>query len=110
MKITGPGIGISSLPSRVKLSPELEGAIDKATSLGKSEDSTFGNLLMEKIQKVDAAQIQADQAVTEFSTGKGRNLHEAVLAMEMADTSLRLMVTVRNKALEAYQEIMRMPI
>lgn len=93
----------------VKLSPDLEKAVAKA-STQPAEKDTFGDMLMQKIEQVDQAQKQADQAVTEFSTGRGRNLHEAVLAMEMAETSLRFMVTVRNKALEAYQDIMKMPI
>ena len=96
-------------PSTIKLSPEIEKAIqsNKAEASGQS---SFGEMLKEKIEAVDEAQKAADVAVTNFATGKSRNLHEAVLALEMADTSLRMMVTVRNKALEAYQEIMKMPI
>lgn len=102
MKITGPGF-----QPFVKLSPELE----KAVSAGKAQQTEgFADMLMEKINQVDEAQKAADVAVTDFSTGKSRNLHEAVLAMEMADTSLRMAVTVRNKVIDAYQEIMRMPI
>jgi flagellar hook-basal body complex protein FliE len=104
MKITGP-----SLTSSIKLSPDIEKVLShsKANELGKE---SFGDLLSEKIQQVDHLQASADQASSDFATGKSRNLHETILAMEMADTSLRLLVTVRNKALEAYQEIMRMPI
>jgi flagellar hook-basal body complex protein FliE len=101
MKITGPAFN-----PFVKLSPELE----KATQPKAEKSDGFGELLMEKIKEVDASQKFADQAITDFSTGKSKNLHEAVLAMEMADTSLRLAVTVRNRVVEAYQEIMRMPV
>jgi flagellar hook-basal body complex protein FliE len=103
MKIYGP-----TIPG-VKLSPDLEKALQSSQKAQKSE-SDFGDLLLDKIQKTDELQKTADTAVSEFASGKGRNLHEAVLAMEMADTSLRLMVTVRNKVVEAYQEIMRMPV
>ncbi|PIR22444.1 MAG: flagellar hook-basal body complex protein FliE [Deltaproteobacteria bacterium CG11_big_fil_rev_8_21_14_0_20_45_16] len=102
MKIMGP-----SSVSGIKLSPELE-KLFKATSPEK--DKGFGELLTEKLNEVDESQKIADKAVTDFSTGKSKNLHEAVLAMEMADTSLRLAVTVRNKVIDAYQEIMRMPV
>lgn len=108
MKINSYGSGTGAFGG-VKLSPELERAIEKSP-MQKSEGSSFGDMLMQKIEKVDEAQRVADQAVTDLASGKGRNLHEAVLSMEMAETSLRLMVTVRNKALEAYQEIMKMPI
>ena len=99
----------TSIPSKVRLAPELEKALQKSKAQA-TEKASFGDMLMEKIQNVDQMQQQADVAVSDVATGKSKNLHEAVLTMEMADTSLRLMVTVRNKALEAYQEIMRMPI
>jgi flagellar hook-basal body complex protein FliE len=94
---------------RVKLSPELEKVL-KSHETEKGDSESFGEMLANKIQQVDQFQKSADTASTDFATGKSRNLHEAVLAMEMADTSLRMLVTVRNKAIEAYQEIMKMPI
>ncbi len=95
--------------SSVRLSPEIEKALPKS-KVSESSGINFGEMLTDKINQVDELQKTAEQASTDFATGKSRNLHEAVLSMEMADTSLRLLVTVRNKALEAYQEIMRMPI
>lgn len=109
MKIDGMSSSIGSVAGKVKLSPDLEKALKKSAAK-TTEASSFGDMLLEKIEKVDQLQKTADAAATDVATGKGRDLHEAVLAMEMAETSLRLMVTVRNKALEAYQEIMKMPI
>lgn len=88
-----------------KLSPDLEKAAQ-----GPASTHSFNELLSEKITEVDTLQKKADEAVTNFSAGKPQSLHEAILALEMADTSLRMVVTVRNKALEAYQEIMKMPV
>lgn len=103
MKITGPSLNSIG----VQLSPELQ----KAASAAKEEQKTdFGEMLNDKIMEVDSLQKTADAAVTDFATGKSKNLHEAVLAMEMADTSLRMAITVRNKVLEAYQEVMRIPV
>lgn len=110
MKITPTSSQIPSITGKVKLSPDLEKALQKSKAAVTGEPSSFGDMLLDKIEKVDQAQKAADQSVTEIATGKGKNIHEAVLAMEMAETSLRLMVTVRNKAMEAYQEIMKMPI
>lgn len=101
MKIDG------NLISPVRISPELQRAVEKT---GDTGSASFGDVLMEKLEGVQELQNTADEAATDLATGKARNLHEAILAMEMADTSLRFAVTVRNKALEAYQEIMRMPV
>lgn len=99
-------IGNVGPSSSIKLSPELE----KAVETQKSDKGAFGDILTKKIDEVDQLQKNADTQVSDFATGKSRNLHEAILALEMADTSLRMVVTVRNKALEAYNEIMRMPL
>ena len=55
-----------------------------------------------------AVAVDADQAVTAMATGRSHNLHEMMLALDRADVSFRLMTKVRNKAVEAYQEIMRL--
>ena len=108
MKIGGYGIYGSMAQKGVRLSPDLEKAVGATSATPASQD--FGDLLTKKIEQVDELQKTADQAAVDFASGKSRNLHETVLAMEMAETSLRMMVTVRNKAVEAYQEVMRMPI
>jgi flagellar hook-basal body complex protein FliE len=53
---------------------------------------------------------KADQAVLNANTGGNVDLHEMMIAMEKADISLRFLVQVRNKAIDAYQEIMRMQV
>ncbi len=107
MKIT-----TTMFPSSIRLSPELEKAAQgqKSELMKPTDGPSFSDIISEKIQQVDDLQKQADVKMTDVATGKSRNLHEAILSMEMADTSLKMLVTVRNKAIEAYQEMMRMPI
>ncbi|OQX18687.1 MAG: flagellar hook-basal body complex protein FliE [Desulfobulbaceae bacterium A2] len=73
------------------------------------EDS-FRDLLKESIDSTVAAEVNADKQVQQLHAGGTRDLHEVMIAMEEADISLRLLVQVRNKALEAYQEIMRLQV
>jgi flagellar hook-basal body complex protein FliE len=72
--------------------------------------SQFGDALMKSISAVNKAQVGADSAAEQIAAGETKNLHEAMIKLEEADISLRLMVQVRNKAVEAYQEIMRMTV
>ena len=81
-----------------------------ATSATKELSSTFGDLLKTMVQQTDVQQQQADQAIQQLHAGGEQSLHDAMIAMEKADTSLRYMVQVRNKAIEAYQEVMRMQV
>jgi len=70
---------------------------------------SFADALGEAIQRVDGLQVAADQQAAEVASGGG-NLHEAALALEKADVALRVATKVRNKLVEAYQEVMRMPV
>jgi flagellar hook-basal body complex protein FliE len=70
----------------------------------------FGEMLMESIQKTNEAQVQADQSIKELAAGRTKNIHETMLNIEKADTSLKLLMQVRNKVLDAYKEIMRMQV
>lgn len=72
--------------------------------------AAFGDILQSLVTAADQQQQQADRTVQTLHGGGEKNLHEAMIAMEQADISLRYLVQVRNKAIEAYQEIMRMQL
>jgi len=70
----------------------------------------FGDMLRDSIDKVNEAQVQADHSIKELAAGRTKNIHETMLEIEKADTSLKLMMQVRNKVLDAYKEVMRMQV
>jgi len=71
---------------------------------------SFASMITDMVANVEQQQEKADMAVQQLHAGNAKNLHETMIAMEEADISIRFMVQVRNKALEAYQEIMRMQV
>lgn len=73
-------------------------------------DPSFSEILKESVEKVNAYQSQANTAIHELVAGRSKNIHETLLTVERADTSLKLMMQVRNKILDAYKEIMRMQV
>jgi flagellar hook-basal body complex protein FliE len=77
---------------------------------GQSTGDSFGSMLGNMISDVNAKQNAALQSVSGLQTGQGVPLHQAVIAMEEANVSFQLMVEVRNKLLDSYQELMRMQI
>ena len=72
----------------------------------KSRD--FLETLKSFYDHVDMQIKEADQKTAEFAVGKQHDLHEIMIATEKAKLSFRLLLQIRNKFLEAYQEIMRM--
>ena len=70
-------------------------------------DEGFGEFIKGAIEKVDNVESKADQSVQELMMGK-TGIHETMIALQKADISLRFLLQVRNKAMDAYREIMRM--
>lgn len=71
---------------------------------------SFGSMLSGLVGDVNQKQLQAGAAVEGLLKGENVSLHQAMIAMEEASVSFQLMVEVRNKLLESYQELMRMQI
>ena len=69
-----------------------------------------GKFFNELVTKVNDLQLQSDQAIQGLATGENKNLHEVMISMEKASISFQFMSTVRDKALSAYQEVMRMQV
>lgn len=82
-------------------------AIDSDTD---SHGKTFGQLLQAAINNVNSLQVNANEQAEAYATGKTSDLHSVMIASEEASISLELATQVRNKVVDAYQEIMRMTV
>jgi flagellar hook-basal body complex protein FliE len=70
----------------------------------------FFETLAKSMEEVNSDQVQADQSIKDLVAGKSKNIHETMLQVQKAELSLKTMMQVRNKILEAYKEIMRMQV
>lgn len=84
-------------------------SIDRPEAPAPAGGSSFADVLGGAIGKVDALQTKADAESEKLALGGG-NLHETALALEKADVALKVLTRVRNKVVEAYQEVMRMNV
>jgi len=67
-------------------------------------------MLKESVEKVNSLQKQADAAIDDLVVGNSKDIVQTMIMMEKVDTSFRLMIQVRNKIIQAYEEIMRMQV
>jgi flagellar hook-basal body complex protein FliE len=74
----------------------------------KSSGISFQNTLKELISNVNTQMKESDQLARDFATGKNNDIHTVMIASEKAGISMRFLLQIRNKLLDAYQEIMRM--
>lgn len=109
-------MSIETMRSISGISPETgAGSIERASAgtlpaaASPASGGGFAETLGSAIQKVDDMQMDADAQAEKVALGGG-NLHEMSLALEKADVSMRLAMKVRNKLIDAYQEIMRMNV
>jgi len=91
------------------LSPGAAASASPAGRGGASEAS-FGDTLESFLNQVDGSQRHADQLVERFALGEPVEVHQVLSALGEAETAVQLTVTLRNKILDAYQEIMRTQI
>jgi flagellar hook-basal body complex protein FliE len=101
----GPG----QVASETRVADEMK-AQGLAPAPAGDAGKTFSDVLRQSVDQVNTYQHQADTAIKELVAGRTKNIHETMLAVERADTSLKLMMQVRNKILDAYREIMRMQV
>ena len=73
-----------------------------------SEGSAFAEALGDLARDVNHSQHVAENAATDFAEGRSDDIHGTMIKLQEADVKLRLLGNVRNRALEAYREIMRM--
>jgi len=97
----------------VNLQHGLTGAIEKqgkGSDVQKTPDQAFGSLLKNAISTINEMQNEADRSIAQVELNDATSIHDAMIALEKADLSFRTMMQVRNKLVDAYQEVMRMQV
>ena len=93
---------ISSLSTADLLNSKSE--VKKNTT---SAGEQFADVLKKSISETNSVQIDSQKAMADIATGQVKDLHQAAIAIDKAENSMKLMLEVRNKALTAYKEILR---
>lgn len=98
--------GISQVKQLLPNSVGISGIDDN----GKSSQVSFGEYLNSALMKVSDLEKESDQLKEDFAIGKTDNIPEVLIAGEKANIALQFTMSIRNKVLDAYSEIMRMQI
>jgi flagellar hook-basal body complex protein FliE len=98
MAINPVGSPVAAVPS-----------ISMPGSSQRAEGSGFADTLKQLVDKVETSGAAANDAVGRMLDGTGE-VHEAMIALQSSDLNFQLAVQVRNKFVQAYQDIMRMPV
>jgi flagellar hook-basal body complex protein FliE len=109
MTMSIPGISLVAPPAPLApiSSPTSAPGVGSAGSTGGAD---FGSSLASAMDQINSLNQHADALATQVATGTLKNPHEYMLAANEASMTTQVAVAVRNKALEAFNEIMRMPL
>jgi flagellar hook-basal body complex protein FliE len=95
----------------MRVDPLIRNLADGAANLNKpkvSEPGSFADQLKDKLGEIDQLQKSAEHSMAEGALEGATNVHETMIRLEEADVGLRLLTRFRNKAIDAYHEVMRM--
>ena len=105
-RIEGQGTPRIDRPASAPGLPGAAGKVEGSTSGGKS----FRDILLDSIQEANRLQTSADKAIQDLAAGKGDDVAGVMTAVEKADLAFRTLMQVRNKLVDAYEELMRLRI
>ncbi|HHX41794.1 MAG TPA: flagellar hook-basal body complex protein FliE [Armatimonadetes bacterium] len=112
MRIAFPGDSLIRVPVPdpvERVQPGLP--LNEAAQPGASEEMrSFSEMMKDSLHEVNRLQLNLDDLSERVSTGRVEDLHTAMIAVQKASLALELTLQVRNKAIESYQEIMRMQL
>jgi flagellar hook-basal body complex protein FliE len=101
------GIGLTPVPAPTIPADAFVGAAQSAPAVGAGPAfQNFADLLGQALDAVNGTQAQADAAATQLVTGQSTDIHTVMIAMQQAKTTFDLAVQVRDKSLDAYNELM----
>jgi len=84
--------------------------LGSASSVGSDPSATFTEAIKKAVSEVNNLSDEADKLAVNLASGDVEDVHKAMIAMQKAKLALDFTIQVRNKVIEAYQEIMRMQV
>lgn len=105
MEINKYGVDLEKLNSKLQDVPNIAPNHDL-----NPPSKTFGSMLKDAVDEVNAYQKTTEQAMADMATGQIKDLHQAAVVIGKAENSMKLMLEVRNKAISAYKELIKTQI
>ncbi|RYB94230.1 flagellar hook-basal body protein FliE [Nocardioides oleivorans] len=102
--------GFMPLAAPVVQAPSAAPSAGASATAPSQRGADFGNLVLDGIERLEGIQDKADGLAVRAASGTLPNIHDYTLAATEAETATKLTVAVRNKAIEAFNDIMRMQV
>jgi flagellar hook-basal body complex protein FliE len=101
-------MNISPIPTNIPSTFEPQLHPLKKLDQAQNSDRSFGSLLTEMVEKVDGMRKSADASVVDVVTGRSADIHSVAVKVQEAGIAFDLMMGVRNRLMDAYNELIKM--
>jgi len=101
---------IEALGFTPSVAPVMPTGTEAVNGTAKTSGAGFGDMLVQGLDNLEAVQDKSDKLAVQAATGDLDDIHDYTIAATEASVTAQLTVAVRNRAMEAFNEIMRMPI
>jgi flagellar hook-basal body complex protein FliE len=91
----------------LRIAPQADEAL---AGVEAPQQQSFGHMVKEFAGDVNALQFEAGHAIDQFVTGEAADVHQVMVAVEQAGIAMDLMLEIRNRVLDGYQELIRMQV
>ena len=98
------------MPSTINTISSLTNKSNATVAKSEASNGDFSKILKDSIEEINDSQVKGDKAMADLATGEVKDLHQAAIAINKAETNMKMMLEIRNKALSAYKEIARTQI
>ena len=99
------------MPSSIDKISSLNNPLNtKTIDKNEATNTDFSKILKDSIEEMNDIQVKGDRAMADIATGEVKDLHQGAIAINKAETNMKMMLEIRNKALSAYKEIARTQI
>lgn len=101
-------IALKAYAQAAQVKPVAVEGVRGATSASAAQARSFAETVRQSLEAVNDLQQDKARLVEEFASGKNQNVHELMIGLQKAGLAMELTAAVRNKVMQAYQEVMRL--
>ncbi|WP_457570944.1 flagellar hook-basal body complex protein FliE [Desulfovulcanus sp.] len=102
-----PPLALKAYSNAIQAGKKID--VQKSSNKDQKVYNSFTDTLKESLKKVNDLEEQKNEMIKSFASGENQNVHELMITLQKAGLAMQMTAAVRNKVMEAYKELMRMP-
>jgi len=103
-------VAMNAYRAAINQAQTIEGQVAKGLTKPQAHKDSFSSVITDSLKKVNDLHEQKISMVEDFASGKTQNVHELMITLQKAGLAMNMTSTVRNKVLDAYNQLIKMPM